>query len=489
MLTLDTGTASKDCTGHSRRDFLRVGALGMSALTLPQFLAAKSASAGSTQTSFIKDKAVVLLYLSGGASHIETFNPNMDVPAPFCSMTGEVKTSLKGVTFGGTFPKLARHAHEMAMIRSFAHPVGGHEQAHVHVLSGGLDSGKPDREFFSIGSMYARLRGTSNPKTGMPTYGLLTEKEVDGQYRKELGRVVKGSAPGSLGGAYGPLNYEGEDEEGAKGGRKRRSRKSRNKSSRSLMDDMKLTIKADRLGNRKALLGELDTLRRGFDRHQQFGTLDKYQEQAYDLVLGSAGKAFDLSGEDPKLVQAYDTSRMMIGHKVFRKSTLGKQMLMARRLVEAGCGFITVHSAGWDMHADGNNPGMIKGMNMLGSTLDQAVSAFLADVRQRGLSDKILLVITGDFGRTPTINKRGGRDHWARLGTLAFAGGGLKMGQVVGRADRRNGEPDSDAVTPRHMMDTILHTVFDMGALRLVSGLPRDLMGLVESANPIHALV
>ena len=100
-------------------------------------------------------------------------------------------------------------------------------------------------------------------------------------------------------------------------------------------------------------------------------------------------------------------------------------MLLARRMVEAGAGFVTVHSAGWDMHADGNNPGMVKGMNMLGWTLDRAVSAFLQDLEDRGLAEKVLLVLTGDFGRTPTINKKGGRDHWAKLGTLAFAGGGL----------------------------------------------------------------
>ena len=114
-------------------------------------------------------------------------------------------------------------------------------------------------------------------------------------------------------------------------------------------------------------------------------------------------------------------------------------MLLARRLCEAGCGFVTVQSAGWDMHADGNNPGMDRGMEMLGRPLDKAVSAFLEDSKQRGLSDKVLLVITGDFGRTPKINKRGGRDHWANLCTLAFAGGGLKMGQVIGQSDRNAG--------------------------------------------------
>ncbi len=178
----------------------------------------------------------------------------------------------------------------------------------------------------------------------------------------------------------------------------------------------------------------------------------------------------------------------MIGHRAFRKSTLGHQMLTARRLVEAGCGFVTVHSAGWDMHADGNNPPMVKGMNMLGRTLDQALSVFLEDVADRGLTDKILLVVTGDFGRTPKINNRGGRDHWANLGPLMFSGGGLPGGAVVGRSDRRNAEPNSEPVTPGDMMGTILHSLFDVGEMRVARGVPRDLLAIVENTSPIPGL-
>ena len=206
------------------------------------------------------------------------------------------------------------------------------------------------------------------------------------------------------------------------------------------------------------------------------------------VILGSAADTFDLSQEDPRLLESYDTSAMKIGHKVFRESTLGHQMLLARRMVEAGAGFVTVHSAGWDMHADGNNPGMVKGMNMLGWTVDKAVSAFLSDLEARGLSEKVLLVMTGDFGRTPTINKRGGRDHWAKLGTLAFAGGGLPMGQVIGRADRRNGEPSDNPISPSMMMGTILRTLFDYGQLRIAQGIPQEIVRHVEDAHPISEL-
>jgi hypothetical protein len=489
MLTLQTGKGQRDCSGISRRDFMRVGALGLGGLQLPGLLASK-AHAVASGLDYVKDKSVVLLYLSGGASHIETFNPNMGAPSPYRSLTGEVKTTLPGVTFGGTFPALARHAHEMAVIRSFSHPIGGHGQAHVHVLSGGTDPRGDGKNGFSIGSAYSRLRGPNHEKTGLPTYQLLVSPEIDGQYKKELGRVIKGSWPGSFGSSFAPYRYETQGILGKPDPALGKSRKNSSSPGKTgLAADMHLNLPEDRLEDRRHLLGQIDRLRHDLDVSGKLESADEYHQRAYDLLLGSAAESFNLSDEDPRLIERYDTSAMPIGHKVFRKSTLGHQMLLSRRLVEAGAGFVTVHSAGWDMHADSNNPGMVKGMNMLGTTLDRAVSAFLDDIAQRGLSEKVLLVVTGDFGRTPTVNKKGGRDHWARLGTLAFAGGGLKMGQVIGASDKRNGEPYTDAVTPAMMMGTILHTLFDVGKIRIEQGLPADLSTFVNSLQTIPELV
>jgi uncharacterized protein (DUF1501 family) len=252
---------------------------------------------------------------------------------------------------------------------------------------------------------------------------------------------------------------------------------------------MELSLSQARLNDRRTLLTEIDRLRRDLDNSGQLESADRYQQQAYDLMLGNAMDTLDLSREDPRLVGRYDTSHINIGHKTFRKSDLGKQMLMARRLVESGCGFVTVHSAGWDMHADGNNPGVVRGFNMLGTTLDIAVSAFIEDLAGRGLLEKTLLVITGDFGRTPKVNKKGGRDHWARLCTLAFAGGGLPGGAVIGRADHRNGEPAAHPVSPKDMMGTIFHTLFDMGQLRIARGLPQELIQQMEDMAPIKGLI
>jgi uncharacterized protein (DUF1501 family) len=153
-----------------------------------------------------------------------------------------------------------------------------------------------------------------------------------------------------------------------------------------------------------------------------------------------------------------------------------------------GCGFVTVENAGWDMHADVNNPGMEAGMRMLGPPVDHAVSAFLDDVESRGLSEKVLLVITGDFGRTPRVNKDGGRDHWASLSTLAFAGGGLRMGQVIGRSTRQADAPADAPVTPAGLMATLMHLLFDVSRLRIQAGVPREIAPLLDLGVPIRGL-
>ncbi|MSU19894.1 MAG: DUF1501 domain-containing protein [Pedosphaera sp.] len=462
MLTLLTDYRSRDCSGLTRRDFIKIGALGLGSLALPGLLAARATAAAAGQHDFVKDKSIVLLFLAGGASHIETFDPHMEASSEIRSVTGELPTTLSGITFGGTFPGLAKLAHRMAIVRSFSHSVTDHAKAIQHVLT----AGHPAR--VSMGSIYSRFRGTNHPRSGLPTYAAITAPEVDPQYRTERERVLVGSAPGSLGPAFAPFDPNG----GA-----------------PAIKSMELSIPRRQFEDRRSLLLALDQLNRRMDASGTMAAMDLYTQQAFDVILRGAGGAFDLTKEDPKLTARYDTSRFQVGKKAFRPSTLGHQMLLARRLCEAGCGFVTVQNAGWDMHADGNNPGMESGMEMLGRPLDQAVSAFLEDVGSRGLSDKILLVITGDFGRTPKLNARGGRDHWANLGTLAFAGGGLKMGQVIGRSSRNADEPASDPITPQHLMATIMHTLFDIGKLRVQRGLPNDLLAFVEQTQPIAGLL
>ncbi|HTK73988.1 MAG TPA: DUF1501 domain-containing protein [Gemmataceae bacterium] len=465
MLTLQFDASSRDCAGLTRRSFLRAGALGLGGLSLPWLLRAR-VEAAAADPDYVKDKAVVLVFLAGGASHIETFNPNMDAPEPYCSVTGEVKTPIPGITLGGTFPELARHAKHLAIVRSFCHTVANHEQAISHVLTGGTDVTGQAKDGCSIGSMYARARGANHPATGLPTYAVLTAPHKDPQYTRELQRVVVGSRAGSLGATYEPFIPT---------------------AAGPALANMQLRVPADRLADRRALLKQLDGLKRGLDARDTTQGYDQFEQQAVDLLTSGVGKAFDISHEPAAIREKYDTRSFSCGKKVFEPSILGDQFLLARRLLEAGCGFVTVQSAGWDMHADGNNPGIKPGMEMLGRPLDKALATFLDDLGQRGLLEKVLVIVTGDFGRTPKINKNGGRDHWATLSTLAFFGGGLKTGQVIGKSARNNDVPASDPISTPNLLATVMHYLFDPVALRITRGLP-TIVANAESAKPIEAL-
>jgi hypothetical protein len=458
MLTVAAGGGHRDCSGFRRRDFLKVGTLAIGGLSLPWRLAAAASPAGRA----LRETSVVVLFLAGGPSHLETFDPRMDTPEGIRSVTGEVATSIPGVTFGGTFPRLAALAHKMAVVRSFHHRITDHVKAIDHVLSAGNPLGA------GMGALYARLRGPVDPATALPTSALVSTDEVDPQYVKERQRIHHASGPGPLGASYAPFDPSAPS---------------------GPLDLMRLTIPRRRFEDRRALLAALDGARRALDGHADVAAMNRHAQSALDLVLRNAGTALDLSREDPRLVARYETSAISVGFRRMRPCTLGRQMLMARRLCEVGCGFVTVQNCGWDMHADVNNPGIRDGMRMLGPAVDQAVSAFLEDLEARGLSEQVLLVITGDFGRTPRINPRGGRDHWASLSTLALAGGGLNVGQVVGRSNRRADAPGSDPVTPADLLATLLHTQFDVPALRLQSGVPRDILGLLDHGTPIPGVL
>ena len=466
MLTLCSQQQECDSRGVSRRSFLQAGTLALGGLTLP-WLLEQRAWAKNRGRSFVRDKSVVLVFLSGGASHIETFNPNMDAPAPYSSVTGEVKTDVLGMNFGGTFPQIAQFGNDATIVRSFTHPIGGHVQAIRHVLSGGTDPSGQMQDGYSLGSIYSRVRGPNHESTGMPTNVLLTGPEVDGQYRSEKGRIQRGSAPGSLGSRYAAF------EPGGKG---------------PAVDNMQLTLNSDRFANRRQLLRDVDQLKQRLDATRELNRHDSFTDQAAELLVNEASAAFDLSSESPQSIARYETTSFRIGKKKFRPADIGTQFLTARRLLEAGCGFVTLHSAGWDMHADGNNPGIHAGMEMLGRPLDKAMSAFLEDLKERGMLDDVLVIVTGDFGRTPKINNRGGRDHWARLCTLGFFGGGIGRGEVFGQSDRTNSAPSSTPVSTGNLLATVVHTLFDVGDLRLDPGIPQELSGLIQRDDPIIQL-
>jgi uncharacterized protein (DUF1501 family) len=454
MLTLFTGRQSRNCEGMTRRSFVSAGTLGLGGLTLPSLLAARGQAARKPDSGVLAGKSVVVLFLHGGSTHVETFDPKMTAPAEYRSMTGEVKTNIPGVTFGGDFTNLAKVADKMAVVRSFRHGSSSHGRAQQMVLSGG------NAMKASMGSVYARVAGTSNSHSGLPNYSIIPAGAVDAKKFKRGNPLKTPTSPGDLGSAYAPFDPSAGGE---------------------VIDNMKLSMTSDRLDDRRTLLTQLDRIKRNVAASSSLAGADRFQQQAFDVILGGAANAFDISKEDRKTLDLYDTKQYSDKRDA---AALGHQMLMARRLCEAGSGFVTVSSAGWDMHR-----GLVKEMKTRGRAVDVAVSAFIRDLEQRGLSDKILLVITGEFGRTPRINKNAGRDHWGNLCTLAFAGGGLKMGQVIGSSNRNVSVPATHKVGVQDLMGTVMHTLVDPGVVRLRPTIPSDVTRMLDAGSPIPQLV
>jgi hypothetical protein len=473
MLTISSG-------GLSRRSFLRVGALGLGGLTWSNWLGMR---AWATRNRLhVADKSVVFLFLSGGPPQHETFDPKADVSDSFCSVFGSVPTRLPGVRFGSDFPKLADLADKLAIVRSFTTRSAAHDGGKV-MFSGGMK--------IPMGPLYARLAGTTNPRTSMPTHVLVSAESFGLPTGRDGAGTFSGVLDtGELPATFGPLHpvLEGNAQAAKQPG---------------LLRDLELNVPLDRFSERRQLLQQLDQLERQVDAGGALADFGEIQQQAVDALLKGVRQAFDLSREDPRLVQRYDTSHMRTPQsilslggyssalgKAWSPETLGKQMLLARRLCEAGCGFVTVFNHGWDMHPNAAFA-VNDGMPLLGPALDHAVSAFLVDVEQRGLSDRILLVITGEMGRTPNrqpVRGRIGRDHWADLAPLILAGGGLKVGQTIGASDRQGGRPATTPYTNDHLMATVMHTLFDIGQLRLAKGLPDNLVSALGNLQPISEL-
>ncbi len=419
------------CDGTTRRDFIKVGALGLTGVGLSHLLRAKAQAAAAGKS--LADKSVVWLWLGGGPTHIETFDPKMSAPAEFRSIIGSVKTSVPGVEIGSGFPEMAAMAHKMAFVRSFSHGNAGHAGGTHWVMTGydfpPADNGEPQNKP-SLGSILSRVRGSNHPESGIPTYIRLQGLYADG--------------PNFLGAASAPFDVSGQ-----------------------ARNNLNLRLSPDQLGDRRTLLKKLDTLDRRVDQTGLLEGLDSFDQQAFNLILGRAKEAFDLDREDPRVRDRYKVGT----------HTLGEQLLLARRLCEAGCGFVTMNysnsNQGWDMHNK-----MKPQLEQACPPMDHAIATFLEDLESRGLAERVLLVITGEFGRTPRINGDAGRDHWSQLSTLALAGGGLKMGQAIGESSEKAEVPKSRPVTPQDLMATVFH----------VLGISQEIQFKDPSGRPVYML-
>ncbi|MCI0379125.1 MAG: DUF1501 domain-containing protein [Gemmataceae bacterium] len=434
------------CDGTSRREFLQAGILGLGGLTLADLFALRAHAAQTGESA--RNTSVVLLFLDGGAPQHETFDPKPDAPREYRSIFGTVQTRLPGVLFGSHFTKLARVADRIAILRTLVHGDGDHGGA-THWMKTGMPwppehLGKAaviPQQSPSIGSAVARTRGTVRQETGVPTYVRLLSNH--------------GGYPGDdavwLGQAYSPFRV----------GRNRDN---------PMLDNMSLRVDRDLLDERRSLLQQLDTFDRALEPSGLAQAMDGFQQQAVNVLLGRARQAFDISLEPASVRDRYGPG-------------LGQELLLARRLCEAGAGFVTLNNGYWDFHG-----GIIPGCNQLCPPLDHAVSVFMEDVRSRGLEDDILLVVTGEFGRTPRINGGPGRDHWAPLNDALLIGGGLRMGQVIGESDSRAANVRSRPITPGDLFATILQFLGIDPGIQFThpSGRP---VYMIEDGRPMAELV
>jgi hypothetical protein len=451
-----------------RREFLRLGGLALGGLSLADLLAARTTAAQVGQLA--TDKSVIFLFLHGGPSQFETFDPKMSAPAEVRSATGELATRIPGVTFGGTFPRLAALADKLTIVRSFTTGDANHDIKPI-VCRDSLGA--------NIGSIYSRIAGPNQPSTGMPTNVALYPQAVDADAMPAIKNFGDFEATGALGKAVAPFVAAGSGE---------------------LQQAMRLALPLARLDDRRQILSQIDRVRWAADAGLLDG-VDRLREQAYRVILGSVADAFDVKKEDAATLARYDTSTLVrpdaIGrqwnnHKNYRdhSQTLGKLLLLARRLCEGGCGFVTVTTSFvWDMHADVNNAGVDEGMGYMGVPLDYALSALIEDLEARGLDERILVVVCGEMGRTPRLNARGGRDHWGNLAPLLLFGGGLPKGQVIGQSTRDGGEPLTERVTIKNLLGTVLHTLLNTGEVRITRGVPSEINRLLTEAEPMAGLM
>ncbi len=404
------------CDGISRRDAIRVGGLSAFGLSLFGGLQPRAALAGAART-----KSCILLWLDGGPSHLETFDVKPDAPTEVRGPFQPIATNVPGTLISEILPNTAKITDKIAIIRSMTSPLGEHGLANQYLLSGYKPT--PVLDYPSYGSVVTKLRGSQGD---LPSYVAIPD------YRAPAG-------PGYLGSEYGPFAIGGDP----------------SKNDFRVRDlDFYPGVNANRMERRRDMVAQLERFQRASEAGGRAGEADESDprfEQAYRMVTSpQAKKAFDLSGEDEALRARY-------GMGFF-----GQSCLMARRLIESGVAFVTVNYVGWDTHEslvlrlkEGYTGAKI-GVG-LGPTFDHGFASLVSDLADRGRLDETLVIAMGEFGRTPKLNTRGGRDHWPRVFSVAMAGGGVNPGVVVGASDAIGESPAERPVTPNDLACTIYH--------------------------------
>ena len=432
MLRVDVGRPVVGPAG-TRRTFLQVGMAGMASLGLPDLLRARQATAraaasAAPATTTTKNTSVILLWLDGGPSHMDLYDLKPEAPAEYRGIWRPVRTNVPGMEIGELLPKQAKVADKFSIIRSLHHDNGDHFTAAHYVLTGrgGPNGSNTAGKNPGIGAIAGALLGARKP--GVPPY-------VAVPYASSVGL-----RPGYFGGSYlgaktNPFETDGDPAA--------KDFKVRNL---SLSGDVTLA----RLGDRHDLRTRLDLLRRDVDKSGVLDSMDVFQREAYGLVTSDAARrAFDLTAET-------EATRDLYGRTNFGQSTL-----LARRLVEAGSTFVTVHSGGWDHHWD-----LEKGLQSRMPEIDTAVAGLLEDLDRSGLLATTMVILCGEFSRTPRMNDGGnggaprsmgtpGRDHWGNAMFALVAGGGIQGGRIVGSTDARGERVKDRPVTPFDLHATV----------------------------------
>lgn len=439
------------CDRFSRRNFLKVGTLGLAGLNLPQLLRAESA-AGIRSSR----KSVIMIYLVGGPPHQDMFDLKPEAPQEIAGPWRPIATNVPGFDICEAFPRLAKIADKLVAIRSIVGSQPGHDAIQVY---NGHHPRKttPSGGWPQFGSAVAKLQGSAADTT--PPFVSLCYQCTHGPYNEP--------GPGFLGSAYNPFRPLG-----------------------PTRDDMVLQgVTLERLADRRSLLRGLDQFRREADATRVMHGMDAFTEQAMGLLTSSRlAEALDISKEDPRVIARYgtgDPTKFMDQNGAPR---VPQSLLLARRLIEAGARVVTLNYSKWDWHGGANNS-IFKREGEDFPVFDQCVSALVEDLHQRGLDRDCSVVIWGEFGRTPKISAQVGRDHWPQVNCALLAGGGMKTGQVIGATDRLGGEAVARPVTFGEVYATLYRNLgIDASQLTLtdLNGRPQYLVE--DNVRPLPEL-
>lgn len=450
MFRIDAGNSGKYCDGLNRRSFVQVGVAGMASIGLADVFRARAASARPADTS------VILLWLDGGPSHMDLYDLKPQAPAEYRGFWKPIPTNVPGMEISELFPRQAKVADKFSLVRSLHHDNGDHfTGGHLMLTSraGGVSGASTTGKYPGIGSIVARVRGPNQP--GMPAY-------VGVPYAMSIGLRPGYFGANYLGHQFNPFETHGDPNQ-----------------PQFSIQNLVLPggVSVDTLQDRRALLGKLDQNRRMVDDSGVFATMDRFQQEAYEMVTGPAARrAFDMSKEDPRIRDQYGRHHW------------GQCTLLARRLVEAGSTFVTVHFGGWDHHWD-----LKQGMENYLPQVDSCVAALFTDLEQRGLLDRTLVVLCGEFSRTPRMNNglgqgKPGRDHWGNSMFCLMGGGGVKGGQIIGSTDSKGEAPKDRPVSPSNIHATIYKVLGIDPTLHFLDHTGRP-VPTIDDPRPIHELL